>query len=161
MSIAMKRVDNNSHFFNAVDSSFDLLLLMCLTILVNIYNAFIQPHVNYGIINWGGSYKTTLDPLRKSMERAVRLITFQSRSTHSQPLFNDFKLLCFNDCYKLECAKFMHDIKNKNLDDNFCSLFLLTKNRHDILTRQATSDLFVQPATRTNIKHQSIINIGV
>ena len=27
--------------------------------------------------------------------------------------------------------------------------------------RQATSDLFVQPATRTNIKHQSIINSGV
>ena len=32
-------------------------------ILVNIYNASIQPHVNYGVINWGGTYKTALDPV--------------------------------------------------------------------------------------------------
>ena len=47
------------------------------------------------------------------------------------------------------CEIYVHDIKNKNLDDNFCSLFLLTKNRHDISTRQATSDLFVQPEETT------------
>ena len=46
-------------------------------ILVNIYNAFIQSHVTYGIINWGGTYKTALDPVRKSTKHAVRLITFQ------------------------------------------------------------------------------------
>ena len=114
-------------------------------ILIHIYNAFIQPYINYGITNWGGTYKTSLDPLRECMKSAVRLTTFQSRTTHSQPLFNELNLLCFNDCYKIECAKFMHDINNNNLDDNSCSLFQLTKNRHDILTRQVSSGFFVQP----------------
>jgi len=54
----------------------------------------------------------------------------------------------------------MRDINNNNLDYNFCSLFQLTKNRHDILTRQVSSGFFVQPVIRTNIKHQSIINNG-
>ncbi len=34
-------------------------------ILISIYNAFIQPHINYGIINWGGTYKSILDPVKK------------------------------------------------------------------------------------------------
>ena len=63
-----------------------------------IYNAFVQPYINYRIINWGGAYKTTLDPLAKCMKSAVRLITYQSRTTHSQPLFTELNLLCFNDC---------------------------------------------------------------
>ena len=55
----------------------------------------------------------------------------------------------------------MHDIINNKLDKIFCNLFQLTKNRHNILTRQATSDFFVQPAIRTNITHQSILINGV
>ena len=42
-------------------------------ILVSIYNAFIQPHINYSIINWGGTYTSILEPLRKAMKHAVRL----------------------------------------------------------------------------------------
>ena len=55
----------------------------------------------------------------------------------------------------------MQDVINNKLDKNFCYLFQLTKNRHNIFTRQATSGLFVQPVIRTNIKHQSILNNGV
>ena len=36
-------------------------------ILRNIYNAFISPHINYGIINWGGAYQNSLDPLNKNL----------------------------------------------------------------------------------------------
>ena len=129
-------------------------------ILIHIYNAFITSYITYGITNWGGTYNTSLDPLRQCTKSAVRLITFQSRTTHSQPLFTELKLLCVNDCYKMECANFMRDINNNNLDDNFCSLFQLTRNRHDILTRQASSGFFVQPVIQTTIKHQSIINNG-
>ena len=55
----------------------------------------------------------------------------------------------------------MHDINNNNLNDTFCSPFQLTKNRHDILPRQASSGFFVQPVIRNYIKHPSIINNGV
>ena len=130
-------------------------------ILVSIYNAFIQPHLNYGIINWGGTYTSILEPLRKVMKHAVRLITFQPRTAHSQPLFKKLRILCFDDCYRLESAKFMHDINNNMLGKQFCDLFLLTKCKHNMNTRQATSGLFSQPALRTNSKKNSIINNGV
>lgn len=130
-------------------------------VLISIYNAFIQPHINYGIINWGGTYKSILDPLKKSMKRAVRLIHFESKTSHSQPLFNKSKLLCLDDCYQNECAKFMYDICNKNVEEQFCNLFEMTRNKHSIKTRQATFGLLSQPAMRTNFKKNSIINNGV
>ena len=92
-------------------------------VLSCIYNAFIQPHSTYGIINWGGAYESVLDPLKKSMKHAVRLITFESQRAHSQPLFNKLKLLCLEDRYKNECAKFMFDINNNNSEKHFCDLF--------------------------------------
>ena len=61
------------------------------------------------------------------MKHVVRLITFQPGTAHSQPLLNELKLLCLNDCYKIECAKFMHDIIDNKLDKILCNLFQLTK----------------------------------
>ncbi len=34
-------------------------------ILIDIYNSCIQPHINYAVINWGGTFKSTLNPLEK------------------------------------------------------------------------------------------------
>ena len=89
-------------------------------ILVSIYNAFIQPHITYSIINWGGNYTSILEPLRKAMKHAVRLISFEPMKSHAQPLFKKLKLLCLDDCYRLECAKFMYDINNNTLEKQFC-----------------------------------------
>ena len=40
-------------------------------ILRNIYNAFISPHINYGIINWGGAYQNSPDPLNKKLKKQL------------------------------------------------------------------------------------------
>ena len=130
-------------------------------ILVSIYNVFIQPHIIYSIINWGGTYSSILEPLRKAMKHAVSLISFEPMKSHAQPLFKKLKLLCLDDCYRLECAQFMYDINNNTLEKQFCDLFLLTNCKHNIKTRQATLGLFSQPALRINSKKNSIIDNGV
>src|SRR6218665_1848109 len=40
-----------------------------------LYNAFVLPCLNYGIILWGGGYKTPLQPIHLLQKKAVRLIT--------------------------------------------------------------------------------------
>ncbi len=130
-------------------------------ILISIYNAFIQPHINYGLINWRGTYKSILDPVKKSMKRPVWLINFEPVTAHSKPLFNKLKLLSLDDSYKIECAKFMFDINNNDLEKHFCDMFQLTSTRHPMRTRQATSGSFSQPIMRTNAKQNSVINNGV
>ena len=44
--------------------------------LKNLYNALIIPHVNYGLTCWGSAYSSNLEPIRISLRKAVRTITF-------------------------------------------------------------------------------------
>ena len=37
--------------------------------LTTLYYAFIQPHVDYGLLNWGCANKTALNPIRVSIKK--------------------------------------------------------------------------------------------
>ena len=130
-------------------------------ILLNIFIAFISPHANYGIINWGGAYPSSLKPLNSNLKKAARIILFKQRNEHSKPLFKLLNSLNLSDTYRLECAKFMYDISKENCDEFFCNQFQLTSNKHHMQTRQATAGKFSIPKTRTNYKRNSIISFGV
>ena len=92
-------------------------------ILVSIYNVFIPPHITYSITNWGGTYTSVVEPVRKGVKQAVRVISFEPMKSHAQPLFKKLKLSCLDDCYRLECAKFMYEINNNSLEKQFCDMF--------------------------------------
>ena len=57
-----------------------------LDILLSLYYALIYPFLTYGIIMWGNTYKTTLQPILILQKRAMRLISFSSFDEHSSPL---------------------------------------------------------------------------
>ena len=82
--------------------------------LVTLYNSFIQSHVLYGLLNWGCANKTTLEPLKITLRKAVRVIDFASYTAHTEPIFKGFKLLNLENLYKLETAKFMFQINQEN-----------------------------------------------
>ena len=97
------------------------------SILRNIYYAFIHSHINYAILNWGSAAPTNLEPVKVSMRKAVRLMAFRDRDAHSEPLFQQFNILNFDDSYRLEVAKFVHDISHNKLQQSFQSMFSLVK----------------------------------
>ena len=130
-------------------------------ILPQIHNSFIAPHIYHGIINWGGAYSETLDPLRKKLKQAVRMILFKKRAEHNEPLFKSLGLLTFDDIYKHECAKFMFEVAKGNVGSCISDLFHLTSESHGMRTRQATNGNFSQPPIRTNYKTFFLTNSGV
>ena len=130
-------------------------------VLINVFNAFISPYITYGIINWGGTYPGSLDELNKCLKKAARYITFKSQNEPSKPIFKELNSLNLKDTYKLECAKFMFDIFNGKYNSLYSHLFHLTKNQHNINTRQATSGKFYTPTVRTNYKKYNITYSGV
>ena len=129
--------------------------------LCSIYNVFISPYVNYCTIYWGGASATILDPLSKSIRTAARIIFFEKQTAHSRPLFEKLKFLTLEDTYNVECAKFMLDISKGRGEDFFSNYFQLSKDRHKIQTRQATSSKFSLTKTRTKHKFNFITTSGV
>ena len=47
--------------------------------LKNLYNAFIKPFTEYGVLAWGGAPKTHLIKIERSLNKAVRIMLFKGK----------------------------------------------------------------------------------
>ena len=129
--------------------------------LSSLYNAFIMPHINYGLINWSSATKTNLTPIKRCLKKAVRAINFAKARDHSLPLFKKQNLLCFDDIVELEIGKFMFSVENRILDPIFLEMFEKTNERHTRCTRQATRNDFIHPKTKLSVVKRTITYTGV
>ena len=90
-----------------------------------LYNAFVLPCLNYGIILWGG-YKTPLQPIHLLQKKAVRLIAGVHYLVTTLNLFYDLNILTVFGLYKFQLAIFMYNHQSRKLppifDDylNYC-----------------------------------------
>ena len=126
------------------------------TIIRNLYFTFIAPFINYGLINWGSATASSLKSVHRNVNKALRIMNFDNYTASSKPIFQKFGILNFEDSFKLECAKFMYDISKGNSIDFLSELFEKTTERHSYQTRQATTDKFAIPLTKTNLKKRFI-----
>lgn len=120
--------------------------------LRNIYNSLVAPHLNYGIIIWGGNNK--LFTLQK---KAVRIICKSRYNAHTTPLFKKLGILKLDDLCALHDLKFCYKFGNDLLPDYFSSKMFFrshTYDRHHYTTRQ-TYNLHT-PAVRHDFARCSI-----
>ena len=101
-------------------------------ILKTIYNALIQPHLNFSILLWGKNTKRIL----KLQKWAVRAITCSKYNAHTDPLFKKLNLLKITDIYKLTALKFYYKFKNDLLPQSFLNIFTQNYPTHSYTTRQ-------------------------
>ena len=108
-------------------------------ILKTIYNALIQPHLNFSILLWGKNTKR----ISKLQKWAVRAITCSKYNAHTDPLFKKLNLLKVDDIYKITAIKFYYKYKNDLLPNYFKNISLIrnetkkysTSRYPEILTR--------------------------
>ena len=118
--------------------------------LKTLYSSFIQSHVLCDILNWGCANKTTLEPLKCNLRKAVRVIDFANYTAHSDPIFKRLKVFNFDKLYWLETAKMIFQINN---DKTYLEgEFIKTKNVHKYNTRLSSSEGFSLPSIATNFK---------
>ena len=58
-----------------------------LEILINLYYCLIYPYLIYGIVAWGHTYQSTINPLFILQKKTIRLITFSNFDAHTNPIF--------------------------------------------------------------------------
>ena len=61
--------------------------------LITLYNALFMSFLQYGIVAWGQTFDSYIEPLFKLQKRAVRASSHQPFLAHSLPIFKDLKLL--------------------------------------------------------------------
>ena len=88
---------------------FKIRNLLPLNILICLYNALFLSFLQYGIIVWGQTYESHINPIFKLQEKAVRAISFQPRMSTARPIFNDLKLLKLPEIFELRLLTFVFD----------------------------------------------------
>ena len=94
------------------------------TIRLTLYNSLIRPHLDYGVLAWGGVGVSKLKPLITIQKKAIRNVAGKPSNAHTSPLFSSCEVLKFNDLYKLNSAIFMYKYTNNLLPKSFNNMFI-------------------------------------
>ena len=121
-----------------------------LSILIKLYYALIYPFLIYGIITWGNTYPTTIQPLSVLQKKAVRIMTFSKFDEHSSPLFKKLNIIKLSDLIKYHISIFMFKFHNQLLPSVFNSYFTSVENIHSYDTRATAKKCYYLPKARTN-----------
>ena len=71
------------------------------------YYDLVHPHLTYGVLIWGSTYKSYLNTLQLLQNNAIRVTTKQRSSDRITPIYRRLQVLKINDLYKPETAKFI------------------------------------------------------
>ena len=89
--------------------------------LKSVYFALFHSYLIYSILNWGRTSKTTLLPLIRLQNKAVR--TLEYNITKITVLYSKHKILEIPDLFQLSVAKFMYSFYNGGLPNHFDNYF--------------------------------------
>ena len=73
----------------------------------NLYNVFIKPFTEYGVLAWGGAPKPHLIKIERSLNKAVRIMLFKEKSESALPLFQYLNIVLLHLNINLQQSKFM------------------------------------------------------
>ena len=109
-------------------------------VLICLYNSLFSPFLQYGIVVWGLTYESYINPVFLLQKRAVRAISFEQFTSPSSPIFLDLKILRLHDLFQLKLLSFVYDSVNKISPACFHSFFPLAEFVHQYGTRQVTKN---------------------
>ena len=131
-------------------------------VLLNLYFALFQSHLSYGLLAWGTASRTSIEKLFLLQKKIVRIISGESYTAHTGPIFKKLEILNLWDLYDHSFAKFMFDFHHNNLPDVFSDYFVRTNEIHNYNTRAHSKGSLHALLKPKNI-HGSLLtsNLGV
>ena len=111
--------------------------------LISLYNSLFSSFLLYGLIVWGLTFVSYLNPLFTLQKKVLRCIKFEPFSVPSSSIFQTLKILKLEDALHVNILTFVYKAINKLSPSTFHNYFRPNITVHKIGTRQATrGDLF-------------------
>ena len=127
--------------------------------LITLYYCFIYPYLTYSIEVWGLTFKTYLTKLMTLQKKIVRIVGLADRNAHTDPLFQEYKIMQLMKIHAYKVALAMYQVKLHHAPLVFVELFQENEQVHPHNTRQ--SDHFHVPAVNTDYMKRCIRYKGV
>ena len=89
----------------------------------SLYYSFINPYIDYNLLNWGMAAPTNLNSVNQKIKKAIRIISFKESDHPTDPLFKELEILPLEKSIELKYAKFMWRLHNELLPDSLSKNF--------------------------------------
>jgi len=129
-----------------------------ISVLKSVYFALFHSYLTYSILNWEKANKTTLLPLIRMQNKAVR--TLEYNKTKTTVLYFKHKILEIPDLFKLSVAKFMYSFYTGGLPNHFDNYFAEIASVHKYQARLASLQKYYLPRMKTSLGQLSLKYIG-
>ena len=123
-----------------------------------LYYSFVYPYLLYNIEVWGNAACTYLDPLFRKQKRAVRVVIGASKRAHTEPIFDELKILKLKSIHYLALQTFMYKYYHSKLPNIFDSFFTPISHRY---SSRRVNQLMRPTDLKLNIGLRSIRYQGV
>ena len=89
--------------------------------LRSLYFAFVHSNISYCLLNWGNAAPSNLTQIKRSLNKALRIMCYKDRMYHANTLYKKLNILPFEETYKLQLAKFMWKLEHDRLPQ--CNIY--------------------------------------
>ena len=127
---------------------------------LSLYYTLAYPHLIYGVVLWGSSFQNYINQITTMQKKIIRAIANVGRHEHTNEYFLHYKLLKFEDIYKLETLKFMYRYVTNSLPCKLLSLFTFVNEIHHRGTRNNMRTLFRPQLCKLKMQENSLFNNG-
>ena len=114
-----------------------------LKILRSIYFAIFDCYLSYCCLVWAQK-SSTIQRIVIFLKKAVRIINFQPRNSHTSPLFKQSSILKFQDKICLENILFVSKSLNNLSPSVFNTWFVLSSGQHSYETSSSTQGILIK-----------------
>lgn len=128
-------------------------------VLLSIFFAFFYSQVSYGILIWGSTYKSYLQPINVLYKKCLRLLCGKPFLEHTPPLAKSLNVVIFDDLYALCLSIFMFKVYNRMLPACILDMFSYGSYVHNHSLR-CRNDFFL-PRIRLDVSKKFVTFAGV
>ena len=93
-----------------------------------LYNSCFRPHMEFGILAWGGVSLSKVKCIINLQKKCIRNIAYKSYNSHTDPLFKCLEILKFQDLFKYNCSVFMYKYGHGLQPKSFANMFIPCNN---------------------------------
>ena len=128
---------------------------LSISALKTLYFSFFQSSLQYGIFFWFYVSSDIRNKIMRLQKKAIRIVSKSPFDAHTNELFDQLKILKFEDLMKLESCKFIH--QEVNFSKNFS--LISHSSLHNYPTRSRFN--LIPRFQRTRVGSKFILSNGV
>jgi hypothetical protein len=122
--------------------------LLPLSSLKTLYYALVHPHLLYCLPIYACTSQKNLIRLQKAQKKSIRIITRSKYNEHTTPLFNNLKIMPFDNLVKYTQSLLVHSIIHKYCPPSLHNTWSFNHERNPLMLRNA-EDLYI-PLARSD-----------